>query len=139
MNTFRAKIISIERESSAILVKLDSAGNVFSAFMLDFDGKVRVGAECNVLFKESEVMVCDKTYERISARNRFISAIESIEEDGILARIIFRFNGDFVASLITKEAKDALGLAVGAEFAWFVKSNEIMLEFLDSTKVANGE
>lgn len=82
-----------------------------------------------MVFKESEVMICDKNYTRISARNRFISRISRIETDEIFARIHFEFHGANLSALISREAKEDLNLRENEEIAWFVKSSEVALEF----------
>lgn len=132
MNKVKATIINIQKEQNAALVKLESKKNIFSALMLDFDDKLSIGTICNILFKESEIMICHKDYKYISTRNKFVSKIKHIEEDSIFARIFFDFDGIEISSLITKEAKNELGLEINKEFMWFIKSNELMLEFIES-------
>lgn len=132
MNKFSAIIKDIKKEDNVAYLKLDSNGYIFSALILDFNNSISIGSKCNILFKENEVMVAHKNYKFISARNRFISPIIEIVEDTIFARIAFSFNNTKIYSLITKEAKNELGLALGGEFMWFIKSNEITLEFVES-------
>ncbi|MDE6885476.1 MAG: TOBE domain-containing protein [Helicobacteraceae bacterium] len=129
MNKIQATIISIESQNNISLVRLETASNIFSALILNLHKKASIGAECNVLFKENEVMVAHKNYTLISARNRFVSKVKQIETDNIFARITFEFSGTEITSLITKEASKALNIKVGEEFVWFVKSNEVALEF----------
>lgn len=129
MNRLKAEITKVQKNGSVAFVKLDAKGGEFSALVLDFSAQIKEGAKCHLLFKENEVMVCDKSCAKLSARNKFVSKITSIEEDAIFARVEFDFEGKTITSLITKEAKNDLSLKVGAEFMWFVKSNEVMLEF----------
>lgn len=129
MNRLNANIKQIQKEGDVAYIKLDSSGYIFSALILDFNNDIAINMPCDVLFKESEVMIADKAYTNISARNNFISPIIEISQDNIFARVAFSFNNTTIYSLITKEAKDKLGLAVGKEFRWFVKSNEVVLDF----------
>lgn len=131
MNKIEAKVIKIKKEKNAALIKLKYKENIFSAFILNFDDKISIGMKCNILFKENEVMICDKEYKKISARNLFNAKIKNIEEDNIFARILFDFNDITISSLITREAKEALNLEIGAIFGFFIKSNELTLEYLD--------
>ncbi|RDU63930.1 molybdopterin-binding protein [Helicobacter sp. MIT 14-3879] len=135
MNTIQAKIISIKRNKDIALIKLEvlDSNNIFSALILDFNTKDTsfINNEIyNVVFKESEVMLCHKDYALISARNKFNSIVIKIEEDDIFARIYFKFEKYTITSLITKEAKDSLNVKINEEFGWFVKSNEVMLSKL---------
>ena len=144
MNKIRAKIANIAKSGSVALVKLnalDSSAEL-TALVLDFNDNLapnlatnqeqnftqnlKIGAECNAIFKESEVMIA-LLDSRVSARNCFKARITEIECDEIFARVYLDFES--LTALITKEACDALNLKVGNEILWFVKSNEVALEF----------
>lgn len=138
MNKIRVKIANILKSGSIALVKLDSleSNAQLTALVLDFQSDSRdnfnvasnltLGAECNAIFKESEVMIA-LLDSRVSARNCFKARITEIECDEIFARIFVDFES--ITSLITKEACEALNLKIGDEILWFVKSNEVALEF----------
>ena len=148
MNRIRTKIIKITKSGAVALVKfesleslLKSSGDsfesliestanpaIFSAIMLDFADNLTLGSECNVIFKESEVMIATLD-SRVSARNCFKSRIDKIECDEIFARIFLDFGGTQITALITKEASLALNLCEGEMVLWFVKANEVMVEF----------
>lgn len=144
MNKIRAKIANVLKRGSVALVKLnalDSSAEL-TALVLDFNDNfaqnlatnqaqnftqnLKIGAECNAIFKESEVMIA-LLDSRVSARNCFKARITKIECDEIFARIFLDFKS--LTALITKEACDALNLNIGNEILWFVKSNEVMIEF----------
>lgn len=145
MNKIRAKIANVLKSGSVALVKLnalDSSAEL-TALVLDFQGdnlapnlatnqeqnftqNLKIGAECNAIFKESEVMIA-LLDSRVSARNCFKARIAKIECDEIFARIFLDFES--LTALITKEACDALNLKIDDEILWFVKSNEVMIEF----------
>ena len=131
MNKIQAKIINIKKENNAALVKLqDKHDNIFSVLMLDFDNNdINIGLVCDIIFKESEVMVAHTQSVNLSARNKFEGKVQNIEEDSIFARISFDFYGTNINSLITKEARKDLNINVGDTTIWFVKSNELMLQY----------
>ncbi|WP_181881530.1 molybdopterin-binding protein [Helicobacter sp. MIT 99-5507] len=131
MNTIPAKIINIKKENNVAFVKLqDKYKNIFSVLMLDFDKQnIDIGLECNIIFKESEVMVAHTQSVNLSARNKFEGKVLNIEEDSIFARISFDFYGMTINSLITQEAKKELNINIGDSFIWFIKSNELMLQY----------
>lgn len=133
MNKIQVKIASVLKSGSVALVKLDAleSNAQLSAIVLDFVSdnlaqNLKIGAECNAIFKESEVMIA-LIDSRVSARNCFKARITKIECDEIFARIFVDFES--ITSLITKEACEALNLKIGDEILWFVKSNEVALEF----------
>lgn len=133
MNKIRAKIANITKSGSVALVKLNAVNSSaeLTALVLDFQSdnvaqNLKIGAECNAIFKESEVMIA-LLDSRVSARNCFKARIVKIECDEIFARIFLDFES--LTALITKEACDALNLKIGDEILWFVKSNEVMIEF----------
>ena len=144
MNRIRAKIAKITKSGAVALVKFESLESlfkssgdsleasanpaIFSAVMLDFADNLTLGSKCNVIFKESEVMIATLD-SRVSARNCFESRIDRIECDEIFARIFLDFDGTQITALITKEASFALNLKVGEIVLWFVKANEVMVEF----------
>lgn len=132
MNKIQVKIASVLKSGSVALVKLDAleSNAQLSAIVLDFNdnlaSNLKLGAECNAIFKESEVMIA-LIDSRVSARNCFKARITKIECDEIFARIFVDFES--LTSLITKEAMIELNLKVGKEILCFVKSNEVALEF----------
>lgn len=131
MNILDSKIIDIATNDFSALIRLESRGEMFSALILD-STNLATNQSCKIAFKESEVMVCDKYYTKISARNRFISEVVKIECDCLFARIYFDFKGEIITALITKQAADELEIEAKKSFAWFVKSNEISIIFKEN-------
>lgn len=134
VNKIKVKIANIVKSASVALVKLNAVESSaqLTALVLDFCGdnvasNLKIGTECNAIFKESEVMIA-LLNSCVSARNCFKARITNIECDEIFARIFLDFES--LTALITKEACDALNLKIGKEILWFVKSNEVALEFV---------
>lgn len=128
MNKIKVKIANVLKSGSVALVKLNAVESSaqLTALVLDFNDNLALGTECNAIFKESEVMIA-LLDSCVSARNCFKARIIKIERDEIFARIFLDFES--LTALITKEACDALNLKIGKEILWFVKSNEVALEF----------
>lgn len=131
MNEIPCVIKEIIEDGGIAFVSLLSSkkGHILKAMLLVGGDKLKVGKKINAVFKESEVMICDKDYYKISARNRFISPVLSVEYTQAIARVKFEFENSEISSLISREAYNELGIEIGKEFGWFVKSSEVMLEY----------
>lgn len=132
MNEIPCTITKIIQDDGIAFVNLvsDKKSYVLKAMLLVGGDKLKVEKKVKAVFKESEVMICDKNYSKISARNRFVSPVVSIEHTQAIARVRFEFEDSEISSLISKDAFIELDIKVGEEFAWFVKSSEVMLEYV---------
>ncbi|PAF52525.1 TOBE domain-containing protein [Helicobacter sp. 13S00477-4] len=130
MNRILCKIESIFYDEGLIFIRLRSGKHFLSAMLLESQHILEVGREVYAIFKETEVMVCDEGYSKISARNRFVSRVVKVELGGVIARVIFMFEGREISSLISLEAYRELEVGIDKKFGWFVKSSEVMLEYV---------
>ena len=64
---------------------------------------------------------------QVSARNQLKGIVEDIRTDGLLAQVRLRVGAETITAVITREAADELGLAVGQPALAIVKSTEVML------------
>lgn len=128
MNKIQCTITDIISDHQITLVSMQSKEHIFSAMLLDHH--LEIGMKVNALFKESEVMICDSSYSKISARNRFVSRVLSVHKNRIIARVVFEFEGGVISSLVSAIAIDELMIAEGLMFGWFVKSSEVMIEYV---------
>ncbi|GAA7259322.1 hypothetical protein HpCK38_17060 [Helicobacter pylori] len=129
MNKLFGTVISFKEAQGIAFVKVDVKGFIVSVMSLG--GGWKIGEGVGVYFKESDVMVAHRESHRLSARNKFLSSVVSVSENGVLARIEFEFAQERICSLISSEAYRELEIKVGQEFLWFVKSNEILLERME--------
>lgn len=128
MNKIQCTITDIISDEHIALVSMHSKDHIFTAMILDHH--LEVGMKVNALFKESEVMICDSSYSKISARNRFVSKVLSVHRDKTIARVLFEFEGGVISSLVSSVAIDEMMIAEGLIFGWFVKSSEVMIEYV---------
>jgi molybdopterin-binding protein len=63
-----------------------------------------------------------------SARNRFPGIVTRIERDGVVAVVEVLAGPHRLVSMMTAEAVDELGLAVGAEAICVVKATQVIVE-----------
>ncbi|PAF46685.1 hypothetical protein BKH46_06870 [Helicobacter sp. 12S02634-8] len=131
MNKIPCVIKTITNSGGVSFVCMEFGAHRLFAMLLGGarDTTQAMGASVAALFKESEVMVCDKDYTKISARNRFVSEVLRVESSEVLARVVFAFEGLEISALISAQAYQELGIEVGKVFGWFVKSSEVMLEY----------
>ncbi|PAF42430.1 TOBE domain-containing protein [Helicobacter sp. 11S02596-1] len=130
MNKIPCQVASIAYDEGIAFVKLAFGSHYIAAMLLGEGERLASGQKLKAVFKESEVMVCDKSYSKISARNRFVSKVLKTEVSSVIARVIFEFEGLEISALISAEAYNELGIEVGKTFGWFVKSSEVMLEYV---------
>ena len=64
---------------------------------------------------------------RVSARNQLKGIVEDIRAEGLLAQVRLRVGGETITAVITREAVDELGLAVGQPALAIIKSTEVLL------------
>jgi molybdopterin-binding protein len=65
---------------------------------------------------------------RSSARNRLEGVVVSVQRDGLMAQIELACGPFRVVSLMSREAADDLGLAVGAQATAVVKATTVIVE-----------
>lgn len=64
---------------------------------------------------------------QVSARNQLKGIVEDIRADGLLAQVRLRVGAETITAVITRDAVDELGLAVGQPALAIIKSTEVML------------
>ncbi|QOG12420.1 TOBE domain-containing protein [Arcobacter sp. FWKO B] len=127
MNILQGNIIDIKTSGEISQVFIDVNGMIFSSILLDantMDLKIKDNVE--ILFKETEVLVATIT-SKISAKNSFFGEVKDIKKGEILSEISFAFQNTLIKSIITTNSVQALDIAIGGEFLWLVKANEITL------------
>ena len=85
-------------------------------------------AEVTRLLAERRAASSDRPIVAQSARNRFPGIVTRIQRDGIVAVVEILAGPHRVVSIMTAEAVDELGLAVGAEAVGVVKATNVVVE-----------
>ncbi len=85
-------------------------------------------AEVTRLLAERRAASSDRPIVAQSARNRFPGIVTRIQRDGIVAVVDILAGPHRVVSIMTAEAVDELGLAVGAEAVGVVKATNVVVE-----------
>ena len=128
MNILKGTIVSIKQSDSLSLIFIDVEGQLFNSLVVESgENNFEVGAEVNLIFKETEVTLAT-TNSILSERNSFVSKITHIENGKLLANITLDFFGNEINAIITKGALHGLKCKIGYEFLWVVKANEVTLQ-----------
>ena len=94
------------------------------------DGGQRLVAlgEVSRLLAERRRSTSDRPIVAQSARNRFSGIVTRVERDGIVAVVEVLSGPHRLVSLMTAEAVDELGLAIGVEAVCVVKATQVIVE-----------
>lgn len=78
---------------------------------------------------EVERLSAETPHPGLSARNRFVGTVSSVEIDGLMAQVeIVVTEPTRVVALVTRDAVEALGLKPGQPASALVKSTSVMVE-----------
>jgi molybdopterin-binding protein len=98
----------------------------------DREGRIRVKrdrANRRVVAESEIARLRGRQQQSLSARNHLRGTVESVEVEGLLARVELSVEEPArVVAIITAEAADELGLRKGVSAAAVVKSTSIMVE-----------
>ena|SRR5436190_10347342 len=120
--------------------RLYSAGDAARALGISLDtlrrwdreGRIRVrrdGANRRVVPETEIARLRGRRSQSLSARNHLRGVVQSVEVEGLLARVELAIDRPaHVVAIITAEAAAELGLRKGASAAAVVKSTSIMVE-----------
>ena len=112
------------------MVDIDVNGDVFSSIVLETPASapyLKQGSSITLAFKETEVSIAKNLSGLISLRNRFKATIKGLEKSDILTKIFLNYKGSEVVSIISTRSAQRLGLVVGDNVEWLVKTNEVSL------------
>ena len=130
MNSLQGKIAEVKVHESLSLVKVEVAGQLFSAIVIDTPDTVdylREGVQVNLIFKETEVILASGEELRISLQNRFFGKVKSVASGDLLSKVVVDSAQGDITSIITTNAVRQLGIEQGMKITALVKTNEMML------------
>lgn len=131
MNILRGKITHIESHEDLSIVKI-KVGNVnFTTIVIETiktADYLKEGRVIDVLFKETEVVICKDRNTQISLQNRIECVIEKIDKGKLLSQLTLYNEIGQIKSIITTNAVEQLRLQEKDEVIAMIKTNEIMLQ-----------
>jgi len=129
MNSIEAEIQEIKTDQQLCLIQAKYHGLVLSAVLLLSDElkKLQKGQNIQLLFKETETMLCTENTSNLSVQNKIPCKVVSIHVGEILSRVILLFHEQHLSAVITSNAVKQLGVKEGDNIFALVKSNELTL------------
>ncbi len=90
---------------------------------------LKVGADAFALIKASSIIiVADDEGAKFSARNRFAGTVSKIQPGAVNTEIVINLpKGGVIASIITNESANSLGLAVGSPASAIFKASSVIV------------
>ena len=131
MNTIKGRISSISSYDNLSIVKVSAGKYVFTTVVIETPETVdylRLDNDINILFKETEVLICRKPCPQISLQNRIECHIQEIKKGKLLSQILMQSDIGPIKSIITSNAVDQLALKEADNVIAMIKTNEIMLQ-----------
>lgn len=130
MNNLKGNIESITVQEKMSLVKVKSNQILFTVIVIDTPESasyLKEGNTVNLIFKETEVIIGKGTAFAISLQNRIVGKLKFIRHGALLSKLVVNTELGEIASIITSNAVNDLGLLVGDEVTVMVKTSEMML------------
>jgi molybdopterin-binding protein len=130
MNNLKGNIASITVQEKMSLVKVKSGQVLFTVIVIDTPESasyLKEGNTVNLIFKETEVIIGKGTAFAISLQNRIVGKLKFIRSGALLSKLVVDTELGEIASIITSNAVNDLGLLVGDEVTVMVKTSEMML------------
>jgi molybdopterin-binding protein len=129
MNQVKGTIRAVESDEGLILVSVESAGDTFSALMVETaeNRSMETGMTVFMAFRETETAIGKDLSGGLSVRNRFPAVITAIAQSPILTKITLDFRGTQLSSVITSASAKRLELQIGDTVEALVKTTDMSL------------
>jgi molybdate transport system regulatory protein len=130
MNTLRGQIQSIRKDGHLLMVNVVVGKDLLKVLLIDSSPSpdyLQEGNGVNVLFKETEVIICKGNAGLISLENRMNAKVAHIEKGDVLSKVKLTTASREIKAILTTDAMDVLQLKVGDEVQAMMKVNEVML------------
>lgn len=86
------------------------------------------GTAVNLIFKETEVILCPAGSPLMSVANRIEGRVSRVHKGNILSRIDLLWKGGTISAIADAKAIEAMSLAKGTELLAVIPFNQIMLQ-----------
>ena len=124
------ELISNGTVNAEVYIKLKSGYTMISVITNTAVNNLdlKLGDEVVAIFKSSTVLITTDITLNISARNKFQGSVDSIHQGEINSELIIDIgNGDKIASIITSNSIEGLGIKEGMQVSAIIKASDVML------------
>ncbi|NLC28472.1 MAG: TOBE domain-containing protein [Campylobacteraceae bacterium] len=126
MNSFEARIVSIERESNLHVVGFEVGKTTLWMMGLELPN-VNIGDRVRLGFKSTSVTVAVNAPKRISFSNRIDAKIEAITHGKLLSSMLLHTDNGMLEAIMTNRAFELLEVNEGSDVTVFIKASEIAI------------
>ena len=131
MNSLSGHIKEVKVNGSLSLVAVTLSEEVVLQSIVietpDTAAYLKIGTPVNVLFKETEVVIGIGEHYAISLQNSIRGTVKTIEKGALISKVVVKTKVGDIASIISTDAAEQLGLKKEMQVTAMVKLNEIML------------
>ncbi len=124
------ELISNGTVNAEVYIKLKSGYTMISVITNTAVNNLdlKLGDEVVAIFKSSTVLITTDISLNISARNKFQGTVDSINQGEINSELIIDIgNGDKIASVITTNSIEKLGIIKGSQVSAIIKASDVMI------------
>jgi molybdate transport system regulatory protein len=124
------ELISNGTVNAEVYIKLKSGYSMISVITNTAVNNLdlKLGDEVVAIFKSSTVLITTDISLNISARNKFQGTVDSINQGEINSELIIDIgNGDKIASIITTNSIEKLGIIKGSQVSAIIKASDVMI------------
>ncbi len=127
MNKLKGTISSIQNESALGLVHVRSHGVAFEVVLIEGGETYTKGQEIELLFKETEIIICTQSVEGIGIRNKIPATVVAIEKGQLMSLVQLQVKDAELVAVVTNSVLEDLGIEPDQQIHALIKSNEIMI------------
>ena len=132
MNVLKGTIQGIESSAHSSLVNVDVRGDHFFVVLLETPQTadyLKADRPVTLLFKESEVIIGKAVRGQLGLVNHMQAVVHSIKKGTVLTEVNMTYRNTDLAAIVPTKAADDLRLRAGETVDWFIKVNEITLQW----------
>ena len=124
------ELISYGTVNAEVYIKLKSGYTIVSVITNTAVNNLdlKIGDDVVAIFKSNAVLITTDIALNISARNKFLGIVDSINKGEINSELIIDIgNGDKIASIITTNSIESLNIEEKKEICAVIKASDVML------------
>ena len=128
MNTLIGHINKIDEFEGLTLIEIQVENDILKSIVINNDSLTyQINDKVELLFKETEVILGQKTDHLISLQNKLNCTIINIQKGKLLSQVHLQYRNFKLCSIITTNSVINLDLKINDNIVAYIKTNEIMV------------